>query len=109
MSEQSQTSSTPEQTQQQQRNIPVVRVQVDGNSVIPLLRAFASKAYANNVFSLAEAAKLHEVFQFIDNLSLQAQQQQESNQLKSDINSLGNTVNSVTGAVEEPLTKASSA
>ena len=103
MSQQSQT--TPEQTQPQHRNIPVVRVQVDGNSVIPLLRAFATKAYANNVFTLPEAAKLHEVFQFIDNLSLQAQQQQESNQLNSDINTLGNAVNSVTSAVEEAVNK----
>ena len=105
MSQQSQTTSTPEQTQPQQRNIPVVRVQVDSNSVIPLLRAFATKAYAKNVFTLPEAAKLHEVFQFIDNLSLQAQQQQKINQLSSDINTLGSAVNSVAGAVEEAINK----
>ncbi len=102
MSEVSQT--TPEQTQQQ-RNIPVTRVQVDGNSVIPLLRAFATKAYSNNIFSLPEAAKLHEVFQFLDNLSVQAQQQQETEQVKSDVESVASAVDAVADAVEEAVNK----
>ena len=102
MSEVSQT--TPDQTQQQ-RNIPVTRVQVDGNSVIPLLRAFATKAYANNVFNLPEAAKLHEVFQFLDNLSVQAQQQQTTGQVKSDVESVANAVDAVADAVEEAVNK----
>ena len=102
MSEVSQT--TPAQTQQQ-RNIPVTRVQVDGNSVIPLLRAFASKAYSSNVFNLAEAAKLHEVFQFLDNLSVEAQKQQETDQIKSDVESVASAVDAVADAVEEAVNK----
>ena len=102
MSEVSQT--TPAQTQQQ-RNIPVTRVQVDGNSVIPLLRAFASKAYSSNVFNLAEAAKLHEVFQFLDNLSVETQKQQETDQVKSDVESVASAVDAVADAVEEAVNK----
>ena len=101
MSEVSQT--TPAQTQQ--RNIPVTRVQVDGNSVIPLLRAFASKAYSSNVFNLAEAAKLHEVFQFLDNLSVETQKQQETDQVKSDVESVASAVDAVADAVEEAVNK----
>ena len=103
MSEVSQT--TPEQTQQQ-RNVPVTSVQVDGNSVIPLLRAFASKAYSSNVFNLAEAAKLHEVFKFLDNLSVQAQQQQETEQVKSDVESVASAIDAVADAVEEAVEEA---
>lgn len=104
MSDISQTS--PEQIQQQQRNVPVTKVHVDGNSVVPLLRAFATKAYTSNVFSLPEAAKLHEVFQFIDNLTVQAQQQQqETEQIKSDVESVTSAVDAVADAVEEAVNK----
>ena len=107
------TTSTPETTStlenttapQTKQNVPVTRVQVDGNSVIPLLRAFTNKAYSSNVFTLPEAAKLHEVYQFIDNLSAQAQQQQKTKQVKSDVESVTSTLDAVADAVEEAVNK----
>lgn len=65
-----------EQNQKIDQNIPVTRVLVNGNSVVPLLRAFASKGYSNGAFSLAESAKLNEVFEYLDNLQVLQQQQQ---------------------------------
>lgn len=93
MSETEQTTAVQEQVP---KEVPVTRIRVDGNSVLPLLRAFASKGYTHNIYSLSEAAKLHEVFQFLDNLSSQS-----SSESQDAVNASADDASAVNASVDE--------
>ena len=116
----SQTEQTTAVQEEMPRNIPVTRIRVDGNSVLPLLRAFAGKGYANNIYSLSEAAKLHEVFQFLDNLASQSAETSESKDASNasvdeatkdmedtvtEVAEVASAVDAVANAVEEAVNK----